>query len=392
MRPLNAGLAFLGVMVCCNTQAQACGPFLGLAAKPTLREEVASARVVLYGTLANPRRTAVPGEGVTDLHVHSVLKGGPDLKGPRVVELPRLFPVPDPRNPPAFLVFFDLEKGKLSPYRDMPIKSAAILDYLKGAVALDRKKSSEFLSYFFRHLDHRDRAIADDALQEFARIDYRNVPVWARRLPADKLAGWLEQRNVPPARVRLYAPLLGDCGADRHAALLRHLIEQGRKQEGDRGLDGLLLGYTILRPRAGWAYVRGILGEAESPFAIRFQALRALRFIWGARPGLVRQEELVGGLLVLLGQGDMADLAVEELRTRKCWRPAEQVLGCYGKDSHAACIVRRAILRYALSCPDEPKVRAFLAERRRTDPDLVTELEEWLALEGRREPDSPLAR
>jgi hypothetical protein len=391
MRLIMAALAALGVLLPGTTQARACGPFLGLAARPTLREQVAAARIVLYGTLANPRRGTGPGEGTTDLQVHTVLKGGPDLHGRRLIELPRYLPVPDPRNPPAFLVFIDLAQGKLDPYRGVPVKSAAMLDYVKGAMALDRKKSSEFLSNFFGHLDDPDLEIADDALLEFAKIDYRDVPPWAGRLPADKIAGWLEQPNVPPARVRLYAPLLGDCGADRHAALRRRLIERARKQQGHQALDGLLLGYTILRPKEGWACLRGILGEAGSPFGVRFQALRALRFLWGARPGLIRQEELVGGILVLLGQGDIADLAVEELRNRKCWGPAPQVLGCYGKDKFAAPIVRRAIVRYALSCPDAPTVRAFLAERKRADPDLVREVEGWLALEVSGQPNSPLA-
>jgi hypothetical protein len=384
-------MAVLTVTLSGKAHTQACGPFLDLAAKPTLREEVAAARVVLYGTLANPRPRAGAdsGEGTTDLHVHTVLKGGADLKGCMVVELPCLIPVPDPRNPPGFLIFFNLAQGKVDPYRGMLVKSAAIVDYIKGAMALDPKKSSEFLSYFFRHLDHADREIADDALLEFAKIDYRDVPSWAKRLPADKLAGWLEQPNLAPARVRLYAPLLGDCGADRHAVLLRRLIERARKQEGDHALDGLLLGYTILRPKEGWAYLRATLGDAESSFMIRFHALRAIRFLWGARHGVVRQEELVGGVLLLLGQGDIADLAVEELRRRKCWGPAEQVLGCYGKESHAAPIVRRAIIHYALSHPEEPKVKMFLAETRMAAPELVKEVEESIALEEVSRPDSP---
>src|SRR5207244_1587726 len=127
-------------------------------------------------------------------------------KGRMVVELPRHIPIPDPRNLPAFLIFFDFVQGKIEPYRGIPVKSAAILEYVKGAMALEPKKSSAFLSYFFRRLDHTDHEIADDALLEFAKIDYRDVPSWAKRLPADKIAGWLEEPNLPPARVRLYAP------------------------------------------------------------------------------------------------------------------------------------------------------------------------------------------
>ena len=45
------------------------------------------------------------------------------------------------------------------------------------------------------------------------------------------------------------------------------------------------------------------------------------------------------------------------------------------KASHAAPIVRRTILRYALSCPRTPESTQFLATVRRQDPALVRELE-----------------
>jgi hypothetical protein len=387
MRGTVLALAALGMLLSGKAHIQACGPFLGLAARPTLREEAAAAQLVLYGTLANPRGS---GEGTTDLHVRAVLKGGPHLKGRMVVELPRHIPVADPRKPPAFVVFFDLVQGKPNPSRAVPVKSAALVDYLKEAMALAPKRKSEFLSYFFRHLDHADPEIANDALLEFAKIDYRDVPPWAKQLPPDRIAGWLEQPNLPLARVRLYAPLLGDCGTDRHAAVLRRMLERARKQEGDHGLDGLLLGYTILRPKEGWVYLRGILGEAKSPFMVRFSALRTIRFLWGARQGLVSKDELVKGMLLLLGQGDIADLAVEDLRRYKQWEPAEQVLECYGKKSHAPPIVRRAIIRYALCCPERPTVKGFLEERRNADPVLVRDIEELIGLEAASRPESLL--
>lgn len=382
-------LAVLGVTLCGTASTRACGPFLGLGATPTLREEMVAAKVVVYGTLANPRPrgSADANEGTTDLHVHTVLKGGSEIKDRGVIELPRLVPVEDPKNPPAYLIFIEIVKGKVDPHRGILLKSAATVDYLKGAVALDPKKTSEFLSYFFRHLDHADSAIAEDALLEFAKIDYRNVPSWAKSLPAEKIAGWLEQPNLSAARVRLYAPLLGDCGTARHAALVLRLIERAQKQERDQGLDGLLLGYTLLRPKEGWAHLRSILGEPALAFSVRYEAFKAIRILGGARQGVVKHEEWLDGVLLLLGQGDIADLAVEELRRHKCWEPAEQVLGYYGKDSHAVPIVRRTIIRYALSCPEKPIVKDFLAARRKERPDLVRQIKEIMADEKISRPD-----
>jgi hypothetical protein len=367
-----------------DARTRACGPFLGLAASSTLREDAATSRVVLYGTLANPRVRggAKSGEGTTDVKVQGVLKGSAELKGRLVIEIPRHIPIADPQNPPAYLIFFDLKRGTVDRYhRGVPVESTAMLEYLKGAMRLEPKKSSEFLSYFFRHLDHTDPVIANDALLEFAKIDYRDVPSWAKGLPAEKIASWLEKPNLPPARIRLYAPLLGDCGGERHADLLRRLLEQARKRDGDQGIDGLLLGYTILRPKEGWAYLREILAEPSSPFLVRFSAVGTIRFLWGAREGLIAKEDLSAGIVSLLAQTDMADISVEELRRVKQWQYTEQVLGCYDKKSHAAPIIRRSIIRYALSCPNVPMARSFIAERRKVDPELIRDIEEYLAME-----------
>ena len=53
----------------------------------------------------------------------------------------------------------------------------------------------------------------------------------------------------------------------------------------------------------------------------------------------------------MLRQGELADLAVEDLRKWGRWETADKVLALYGKPSHNIPIVRRTILRYALSCP-----------------------------------------
>jgi hypothetical protein len=83
---------------------------------------------------------------------------------------------------------------------------------------------------------------------------------------------------------------------------------------------------------------------------------------------------------VLVGQGDMADIAVEDLRRWEMWSLCVEVLGQFPKQTHAAPIVRRAIVRYALSCP-KPEAKSFIAELRKTDADIVGDVEESLRFE-----------
>jgi hypothetical protein len=56
------------------------------------------------------------------------------------------------------------------------------------------------------------------------------------------------------------------------------------------------------------------------------------------------------------------------------------VLGLFAKKTHEAPIVRRSIVRYALLCP-KPVATTFIADRRKQDADLVSDVEEGLQLE-----------
>ena len=147
------------------------------------------------------------------------------------------------------------------------------------------------------------------------------------------------------------------------------------------GIDGVLAGYTMLKPKEGWAHIRGVLGDGKKEFMFRYAALRAVRFFWEWRPDVVSQRELVEAASQLLDQGDIADLAIEDLRKWGREECMDQVLGLYGRKSHDVPIVKRSILRYALSFPDNPKAAAFVAARRAEDPEAVKDAEELLKLE-----------
>ena len=56
-----------------------------------------------------------------------------------------------------------------------------------------------------------------------------------------------------------------------------------------------------------------------------------------------------------------------------------EVFAQFAKPTHAAPIVRRGIVRYALTCPNDDAKR-FIASVRQTDPKLVAAVEEALKL------------
>jgi hypothetical protein len=81
----------------------------------------------------------------------------------------------------------------------------------------------------------------------------------------------------------------------------------------------------------------------------------------------------------LLPQGDLADQAIEDLRRWGYWDLTADVFAQFGKPTHSAPIVKRCIVRYALSCPTAD-AKKFVAAVRQSDPKLVAAVEEQLKL------------
>jgi hypothetical protein len=360
-------------------RAPACSLCGALASRQALCQEMEAAKVVLYGTLANPRFDnspgAPPGSGLTDFHIARVLRSDPALGDTRTLVIPQYLPVLDAKDPPKFVVLCKVSDGKLQPYSGRSIKSAAVLKYVEGALALRGKDRMQALLYFFAFLDNEDETVAADAFLEFARSSDQEIAQIAPRLPAERLRRLLQDPKTPAERISLYAFLLGTAGTDRDADLLRDLILRPTDRTAG-ALDGLLSGYIHRRPREGWDLVVAVLGDGKRPFSQRFAASRTLRFYQNSRPAESRPQVL-RALEVMLPDGEVADLAIEDLRRWKMWDLTAKVLAQYGRPSHDTPIVRRTIIRYALCCP-QPEARQFIATLRRLDPGLVRELEEGL--------------
>jgi hypothetical protein len=343
----------------------------------TLAGEVAGADMVLYGTLTN----ADAKDETTDLNIDAVVKTHDFVKDKKTVTLPKYVP-PDATGQYKFLVFCYVFKGKLDPYRGMAMKpDSDIVKYLNGVQGLKDKKAGERLKFFFNYLDNADPEIAMDSFKEFANADYKDYRDMAKTLPAEKIAGWLKDPNTPGFRIGLYGSLLGHCGKPEHAKLLRSLLEDNDRKLST-GVDGVLAGYAMIDPKEGWGYTRGLMGDPSKEFLMRYAALRAARFFHDFRPDLVDKKDLADGVAQLLNQKDIADLAVEDLRKWDCKDMTDRILQLQDTEAYKTVpIVRRSVLRFALSFPDVPAAAAFVAEQRTKDPKGVSDVEEILKLE-----------
>jgi hypothetical protein len=372
-------LALVAVLPC---PAPSCSLCNNLQA-PTLREEAghSSARLILAGTLENAR-LAAGGNGLTDLRVTDVLRKDDWLAGRKVVELPRYLAISDSKNPPHFLVFCDIFKDRVDPYRGVPVRNTESIDYVKKAMALDPNDRVGNLVFFFNYLEHANPEVAQDAYLEFAKATDADISKVAPKLRPEKLREWLKNPQTPQERLSLYAVLLGGCGGAAEAELLEGMLRDGTERS-TAAYDGLLAGYIHLRPKEGWDLAVKTLADPKRPLLIKLGALRTLRFYHGSQP-TESHAKVLQAMGVLLPQHDLADIAVEDLRRWKMWDLTPQVLALYGKEGYSAPIVKRAIVRYALCCADRPDARQFVAERTKAEADLVQEVSESLEYERKK--------
>jgi hypothetical protein len=358
--------------------AQAC-PFCNVNGQ-TLTGETNQASMVLFGTLTkadpNPREEAP--DGTTDLVIEKVVKNHDFLQNRKILTLPRYIPpIPD-GNKYKFLVFIDVFKNKLDPYRGVAVKADCdMATYLKGALAVKDEKVEKRLAFFFDYLDNADVEISTDAYKEFGNADYKDYKELAKTLPADRIAGWLASPKTPAFRYGLYASMLGHCGGEKHASMLRQKLDDPEEQAGS-GMDGILAGYIMLKPREGAEYLKALLGNPRKGFLNRYAALKAARFFWDFRDDLISHKELTEIMAPLLHMKDIADLVIEDFRRWRHFDMTDRILALQNDPVYNVNVVKRSVLRYALSAKGNQAADRFVATQRQQDPKGVADVEELL--------------
>jgi hypothetical protein len=193
------------------------------------------------------------------------------------------------------------------------------------------------------------------------------------------LCAFLRNPKVPTHRKDLYILLLGHCGKPEHA---QTVLEQTMDENGQLQitlLTNAFIATVLLQPGQGWVSTKEALRHGGNDFITRFSALRALRFFLEERKDVISRTDLMVALESALRQEDMADFAIEEYRKWQRWEYTDRVLKLFDKGPNN--VTRRAILRFALCCPD-PRAAAFVQRLRREDAEWVREMEELLELES----------
>jgi hypothetical protein len=363
--------------------ARPCSWCLSQVQTATYRQDAAQSRLILFGAVTDSRLLAAngvadAGRGVSTFQIKTVLKSDPWLGKKTTVEVPHYVPVSDPKDPPKYVLFCDIYEGKIDVFRGSPVKSEAAAAYVKGLLAADGKGTADVLRHCFDYLEHPDKELAADAYLEFAKATDRDIAAVAPKLSPEKVRGWLKDPKTPEQRLGMYAFLLGSCGGEADARLLRAMIDKPTDHTAP-ALDGLLGGYIQQRPKEGWELALSILKDEKRPFAARFAVVRTLRFYHAWKPKDTH-ERVMQGLATVLRQGDIADIAVEDLRKWEAWDLTDDVLALYGKKGFDAPLMQRSLVRYALTCP-RPEAKKFAEELRRKDPELYRDVAEAMEFE-----------
>ncbi|HEY1191571.1 MAG TPA: hypothetical protein VGE74_28320, partial [Gemmata sp.] len=334
-------------------------------------------RAVVYGHLKNPRVDPRTDEGATDLNLTGVLKDDPARGTQTVLTLRSYLPVVGDA-PSEYLVFCTAAKGKLEPTTGIP-SSGAVVEYLKGAAKLPENDPTARLAYYFVHLSSANAVIAGDAFVEFARATDADIAKAAKHFSPAALQKLIADEKTPSERIGVFAYLLGVSGGANDAAFLEKMLkQQPLSVRAQDSFGGLLAGYVLLDAKGGWALAAAVLADTKLPYAVRLSSLGTVRFFQAAH-GARCKADVLKCCAALLPDGDFADQAVEDLRRWGWWDLSAEVFAQFAKPTHAAPIVRRGIVRYALSCPNDD-AKKFLATVRQSDPKLVAAVEEMLKL------------
>ncbi len=284
MRFFLAMLVLGLVLLLVPCPAPACSLCGGYATKFPFVTEYWNAHAVVCGTLAKPQLVGNTGAGITDLVIDKVLKGNARLKGVPSVTLPRYFTVLNPKEPPRFIALFNDQLAYVGGRTEY---TPAFLDFLLASDAVKGKPRIQALVHFAKYLDSPDPAVADEAFLLFAQANDREVMEVAGALKPDVFRKLVKDPRIEAERLSLFAFLVAATGGPADADLLLPLLQKPDDRVA-KGLEGVLSGYILRRPKEGWAWAHATLGDVRQSFVIRWGTVRAVRFLYTAHPAEYR--------------------------------------------------------------------------------------------------------
>ena len=350
-----------------------------------LAERIAKAGLVVHGAFSNPRQLPDPGpnepSSLTDMRVLKVIKSHPAVG--KKTELPVAGYIAGAKQKPAeYVMFADVREKQILPYDGIAVDGKDLIVYLQGAVEAQKLPTSERLGFFFKYLDHENDDIARDAYMEVSIPSFKEVAAAKKQYDPERIQKMLKDPKTQPYKIGLLGMLTGVCGRKQDAELLHKLIVDKEKRP-QSGLDGLIAGYCLLEQDKGLALVLDFLSNSEVDFNVRYAALRiTTQFLLKDYP--VKDKKVVFDRLgSIVDNGEMGDLAIDELRKAEVWDYAKRVFAAYDSKDKAIKdnqFIKRAAIRFALKCPGAD-AKTFVEKLKKESPERLAIEEENLRWE-----------
>jgi hypothetical protein len=327
--------------------------------------------------LSHARKVVDPAPGqpdeLTDIAFKQIMKGHPAIESHTNGTLIKFFARAQDR-PVDYVVFAEVVDGRLDPFRAIPVAAEAkeLVDYLAASARHVKSAPAEKFAYFFQFLNHPDVRMSEDAYKEFSKASFDVVSKAASAYDPDRLRQWIRDPNAPAYRIGLFGLLLGIHGRAQDADFLMELVSNPRSRPAE-GIDGLMAGLILLRPKEGLDQVLTVINDATAGFKLRYSALLALRFALAKAPG-VDHDAAIDRLATALDHVELCDVVIDDLRRQKAWDRLERILSLYDTPSFNIPVIQRTVLRFALECPAE-KSKAFVERIRAADAKMVQEVE-----------------
>ena len=343
---------------------------------------IMESEVIVIGHFTNAQGDQT--KGTTDLVVQEILKGDAVAAGKKTIRVERYVAAQEKQ---LYLVFGTVKKGMVEFHRGLA-SSPAFIDYVRGLLRIDVKDRAAVVSFCFEHLEDKDSVIAAYAMKEFLvqRSEggfFQEVPdprlrKMARQMSPQKLRQWLGSEEIESYRADFYCGLLGVCGDASDAELLQKFIARQRQTKMVRSTQQAFIGLIRLSPKEGFHYTHNCLKAKDDAFGVRYAAYTAIIHFLDEEKGVVSKDALLSAMSYLIEDTEFADFPIHHFRERRIWKYTDRIVALKNnKAIFRIPVVRRQVVLYALQCPD-PAAQRFIAELRKTDPDSVSEAEEWL--------------
>lgn len=240
-------------------------------------------------------------------------------------------------------------------------------DYLLQVATLP--DGPERLKFFMGYLEDEDELLARDAYDEFARTPYAGVLAVKDSMERAQLMRWIDDRDVPTTRRRLYLTMLGVCGNEQDAERLEQLM-RSEKKEDRAGLNALVASYLSLRGEAGLPVVTELfLSNPDADYADIYAAIMAVRF-HGNESDAISRAALLPGLRSVLEREDLADLVIPDLARWEDWSVIGRLVELFKDAKKESNWVRVPVVNYLRACP-LPAAEAAIEQLSQIDPEAV---------------------